>query len=50
MFKQANGSMSAANPRVLEHVAQHFDEENPLRPLIEGFCARVWSPKEEAPA
>jgi CRP-like cAMP-binding protein len=34
MFKQANGSMSVANPRVLERVAQHFDEENPLRPLI----------------
>ncbi len=34
MFKQANGSMSVANPRVLERVAQQFDEESHPRPLI----------------
>jgi CRP-like cAMP-binding protein len=34
MFKQHNGSMTLTNPRVLERVAQHFDEEVPMRPLI----------------
>jgi CRP-like cAMP-binding protein len=34
MFKQQNGSMTLTNPRVLERVAQHFDEEVPMRPLI----------------
>lgn len=34
MFKQVNGTMTLTNPRVLERVAQHFDEEVPMRPLI----------------
>ena len=34
MFTRANGSMTLTNPRVLERIAQHFDEEVPLRPLI----------------
>jgi len=34
MFKQQNGAMTLTNPRVLERVAQHFDEEVPMRPLI----------------
>ncbi|HEX3506091.1 MAG TPA: Crp/Fnr family transcriptional regulator [Xanthobacteraceae bacterium] len=34
MFKQHNGTMTLINPRVLERVAQHFDEEVPMRPLI----------------
>jgi CRP-like cAMP-binding protein len=33
MFKQHNGTMTLINPRVLERVAQHFDEEVPMRPL-----------------
>ena len=34
MFTQANGTMLLTNPRVLERVAQYFDEEIPKRPLI----------------
>jgi CRP-like cAMP-binding protein len=34
MFKQHNGSMTLINPRVLERVAQHFDDEMPMRPMI----------------
>jgi CRP-like cAMP-binding protein len=34
MFKQQNGTMTLVNPRILERVAQHFDEEVPMRPLI----------------
>jgi CRP-like cAMP-binding protein len=34
MFTQANGTMTLTNPRVLERVAQYFDEEIPRRPLI----------------
>lgn len=34
MFKQANGSITVQNPRVLESVAQHYDEEILRRPLI----------------
>ncbi len=34
MFKQYNGTVTLTNPRVLERVAQHFDEEVPMRPLI----------------
>jgi CRP-like cAMP-binding protein len=34
MFKQHDGLMTLTNPRVLERVAQHFDEELPVRPLI----------------
>ncbi|MGB7038961.1 MAG: helix-turn-helix domain-containing protein, partial [Xanthobacteraceae bacterium] len=34
MFKQNNGGMTLLNPRILERVAQHFDEELPMRPLI----------------
>jgi CRP-like cAMP-binding protein len=34
MFTRANGSMTLTNPRVLERIAQYFDEEVPLRPLI----------------
>jgi CRP-like cAMP-binding protein len=34
MFSQVNGTMTLTNPRVLQRVAQYFDEEIPLRPLI----------------
>jgi CRP-like cAMP-binding protein len=34
MYQQENGTMILTNPRVLERVAQHFDEEVPVRPLI----------------
>lgn len=34
MFTRANGSLTLTNPRLLERVAQYFDEEIPLRPLI----------------
>ena len=34
MFTRANGSLTLTNPRVLERIAQYFDEEIPLRPLI----------------
>jgi CRP-like cAMP-binding protein len=34
MFTQANGSLMLANPRVLERIAQHFDQELARRPLI----------------
>ena len=34
MFKQHNGTITLTNPRVLERVAQHFDAEVPMRPLI----------------
>jgi len=34
MFTRANGSLTLTNPRVLARVAQYFDEEIPLRPLI----------------
>jgi len=34
MFKQANGTLTLTNPRVLARVAQYFDEEIPRRPLI----------------
>jgi CRP-like cAMP-binding protein len=34
MFKQVNGTMTLLNPRVLERVAQHFDDDVPMRPLI----------------
>jgi CRP-like cAMP-binding protein len=34
MYSRANGSMTLTNPRVLQRIAQHFDEEMPLRPLI----------------
>jgi len=34
MFKQANGTLTLTNPRVLARIAQHFDEEVPRRPLI----------------
>jgi len=34
MFKQNNGTMTLINPRVLERVAQYFDEDMPKRPLI----------------
>jgi CRP-like cAMP-binding protein len=34
MFARANGTMTLTNPRVLEKVAQHFDDEVPMRPLI----------------
>jgi CRP-like cAMP-binding protein len=34
MFKQQNGTMTLTNPRVLERVAQHFDDEVPMQPLI----------------
>jgi len=34
MYSRANGSLTLTNPRVLQRIAQHFDEEVPLRPLI----------------
>ncbi len=34
MFTMTNGSLTLLNPRVLERVAQYFDEEMPQRPLI----------------
>src|ERR1700730_7534799 len=34
MFTQGNGSLKLTNPHVLAQVAQYFDEEIPLRPLI----------------
>jgi CRP-like cAMP-binding protein len=34
MFSQVNGTMTLTNPRVLQRVAQYFDEEIPQRPLI----------------
>jgi CRP-like cAMP-binding protein len=34
MFTQANGTLTLTNPRVLERIAQYFDEEVPQRPLI----------------
>ena len=34
MFTQKNGTVTLTNPRVLERVAQYFDEDIPLRPLI----------------
>jgi CRP-like cAMP-binding protein len=34
MFTRANGSLTLRNPRVLERIAQHFDDEIALRPLI----------------
>jgi CRP-like cAMP-binding protein len=34
MYTQANGSLTLTNPRVLERIAQHFDQELPRRPLI----------------
>jgi CRP-like cAMP-binding protein len=34
MFTRANGSLTLTNPRVLERVAQYFDQEIALRPLI----------------
>lgn len=34
MFGRSNGTLHLINPRVLERVAQYFDEEVPRRPLI----------------
>src|SRR5580692_5261947 len=34
MFNRSNGTMTLAKPRVIERLAQYFDEEVPLRPLI----------------
>ena len=34
MFSQTNGSMTLANPRVIERLAQYVDEEVAQRPLI----------------
>ncbi len=34
MFTSANGAITLTNPRVLENIAQYFDEETPQRPLI----------------
>ncbi len=34
MFTRASGSLTLKNPRLLARVAQYFDEEIPLRPLI----------------
>ena len=34
MFTLGNGTLTLANPRVIERIAQYFDAEIPLRPLI----------------
>jgi CRP-like cAMP-binding protein len=34
MFTRTSGTMTLTNPRVLERVAQYFEEEVPQRPLI----------------
>jgi CRP-like cAMP-binding protein len=34
MFGQSNGTLLLTNPRALESLAQSFEEETPLRPLI----------------
>jgi CRP-like cAMP-binding protein len=34
MFTRANGALTLINPRVMERIAQHFDQEMPQRPLI----------------
>jgi CRP-like cAMP-binding protein len=34
MYTRANGTLTLTNPRVLQRIAQHFDEEIPMRPLI----------------
>jgi CRP-like cAMP-binding protein len=34
MFKRSEGCITLTNPRVLERIAQHFDEETTPRPLI----------------
>jgi len=34
MYTQTNGSLTLTNPRVLERIAQHFDQELAPRPLI----------------
>jgi CRP-like cAMP-binding protein len=34
MYTSTNGTLTLVNPRVLERVAQHFEEEVPKRPLI----------------
>ena len=34
MFTRSNGSLTLTNPRVLERIAQHFEDEIPQRPLI----------------
>jgi CRP-like cAMP-binding protein len=34
MYSRTNGSLTLTNPRVLQRIAQHFDEEIALRPLI----------------
>jgi CRP-like cAMP-binding protein len=34
MFTRTNGSITLTNPRVLQRVAQYFEEEIPQRPLI----------------
>jgi CRP-like cAMP-binding protein len=34
MYSRTNGSLTLTNPRVMQRIAQHFDEEVPLRPLI----------------
>src|SRR6202166_3566890 len=34
MFTRGNGTLTLTNPRVIERIAQYFDAEIPLRPLI----------------
>jgi hypothetical protein len=34
MYKRVNGMLTLTNPRVLERIAQYYDQEIPLRPLI----------------
>jgi CRP-like cAMP-binding protein len=34
MYSRANGSLTLTNPRVMQRIAQHFDEEVAMRPLI----------------
>jgi hypothetical protein len=34
MFSQTNSTLLLTNPKALETLAQYFDEETPMRPLI----------------
>jgi CRP-like cAMP-binding protein len=34
MYSRSNGMLTLTNPRVLQRIAQHFEEEVPMRPLI----------------
>jgi DNA-binding IclR family transcriptional regulator len=34
MYRRASGMLTLINPRVLERIGQHYEQEIPLRPLI----------------